>query len=631
MPTLLALSLGPVQGFIAAARRTRDLWFGSFILSEISKSVARCVHDYGGQLIFPAPQTGTDLQAESAFNVSNIILARLDPRVSPGDIAESALTEAQRCWKMYADQALQNGRKLISENLWGEQVDDVLEFYAAWCPLSDNDYRTARTNVMRLLAGRKACRDFLPAKGHAGIPKSSLDGARESVLACARTREETRNLRRKVLQEQPELMQRLRLSVGEELDAVAFTKRAAIKKPFPSVSRVAADPWIRGIERDGGGAEQVLKEIADLCRRSSFSTGSGEYYRDSAFPFDGEVLYRGRLGSLIADATRGDSDPHKWSYGEIGLSQKDVNSLEQIKTLLSKLQSTHDDGFSFGEPNPYLAVLVADGDKMGKLISSFEDEGMNIRFSQALSGFASEAKKVVAECQGFTVYTGGDDVLGFVPVDQVIQCAERLHEAFGRTLSEFEVMADGRPTLSIGVAICHFLESLEDILRFGRDAERAAKNRPEGNGLAIHLYPRSGAPILFRDNWSNEPAARMERWISMLREGLLSDRTAYDLRDMAVDYAGWPTTPETTDAIKKDLQRLLKRKSSRGNETVLESVANDVSIALTRVHSAKSGLHDGFHLGIMGLAQEWLIARSMARAYDQAAGQGAIVAAGGPA
>ena len=35
---------------------------------------------------------------------------------------------------------------------------------------------------MRLLAGRKNCRDFLPANGRPGVPKSSLDGLRESVL-----------------------------------------------------------------------------------------------------------------------------------------------------------------------------------------------------------------------------------------------------------------------------------------------------------------------------------------------------------------------------------------------------------------------------------------------------------------
>ena len=52
---LLALTVGPVQEFIAAARRTRDLWFGSYLLSEISKATAKAVQDHGGTLIFPAP------------------------------------------------------------------------------------------------------------------------------------------------------------------------------------------------------------------------------------------------------------------------------------------------------------------------------------------------------------------------------------------------------------------------------------------------------------------------------------------------------------------------------------------------------------------------------------------------
>ena len=43
MSHLLAISVGPVQEFIAAARRTRDLWFGSYLLSEISRAVAKAV------------------------------------------------------------------------------------------------------------------------------------------------------------------------------------------------------------------------------------------------------------------------------------------------------------------------------------------------------------------------------------------------------------------------------------------------------------------------------------------------------------------------------------------------------------------------------------------------------------
>jgi CRISPR-associated protein Cmr2 len=45
---LLIIAIGPVQDFIAAARKIRDLWFGSYLLSELSKHVARTVVDQGG-------------------------------------------------------------------------------------------------------------------------------------------------------------------------------------------------------------------------------------------------------------------------------------------------------------------------------------------------------------------------------------------------------------------------------------------------------------------------------------------------------------------------------------------------------------------------------------------------------
>lgn len=52
---LLAIGIGPVQEFIASARRSRDLWFGSWLLSEISKAAAKKIADECGRdnLIFP--------------------------------------------------------------------------------------------------------------------------------------------------------------------------------------------------------------------------------------------------------------------------------------------------------------------------------------------------------------------------------------------------------------------------------------------------------------------------------------------------------------------------------------------------------------------------------------------------
>jgi len=38
-------ALGPVQGFVAQARRTRDLWSGSFILSYLSGCAMNAVRE----------------------------------------------------------------------------------------------------------------------------------------------------------------------------------------------------------------------------------------------------------------------------------------------------------------------------------------------------------------------------------------------------------------------------------------------------------------------------------------------------------------------------------------------------------------------------------------------------------
>ena len=176
MSHLLAISVGPVQEFIAAARRTRDLWFGSYLLSEISRAVAKSVEDQGGRLIFPA--------SSDAENVANVILAELATG-EPKEVAAKAKQAAQQRWLEFADEVQQEASGVIRSEIWSDQVDDVIEFYAAWVRIGPTDYRADRARVMRLLAGRKNCRDFQPAQGRAGVPKSSLDGQRESVLEAA--------------------------------------------------------------------------------------------------------------------------------------------------------------------------------------------------------------------------------------------------------------------------------------------------------------------------------------------------------------------------------------------------------------------------------------------------------------
>ena len=77
MRNLLIISLGPIQDFIAAARRCRDLWFGSWILSDLSKTVARTIAEKldRNALVFPGVQYMGELDARSNTSVANKIVA----------------------------------------------------------------------------------------------------------------------------------------------------------------------------------------------------------------------------------------------------------------------------------------------------------------------------------------------------------------------------------------------------------------------------------------------------------------------------------------------------------------------------------------------------------------------------
>ena len=79
---LLNITIGPVQDFIAAGRRSRDLWYGSHLLSELSRRVAREIASRGGKLIFPALGPGdAELQdcLTRAFACNSIPATRSSP------------------------------------------------------------------------------------------------------------------------------------------------------------------------------------------------------------------------------------------------------------------------------------------------------------------------------------------------------------------------------------------------------------------------------------------------------------------------------------------------------------------------------------------------------------------------
>lgn len=562
MSYLLAVSVGPVQEFIAAARRTRDLWFGSYLLSEISKAVAKAVRDQGGNLIFPHPDTDLTRGREEV-NVANVILAEL-PSDEPKQVVAKAKQAAQHRWLEFVKDAWESARTIIRKDIWDDQVDDVIEFYAAWVRQSGDyqrqtgDYMADRAKLMRLLAGRKNCRDFQAASGiDAGLPKSSLDGQRGTVL-----------------HKRKKFPSHLRIREGEQLDVVGLVKRVAEgSRPYPSVSRVAADPWVRG-NKDKPAFAELLDACQGLPTRVLHRLDEQVFHQFQDFPYEGTAVYVSRH--------------HEW---EEEIDEEDRLSLGDIQDALEQLS----------QPNPYLAVLVADGDKMGAAISALTSPDAHRKFSTTLAGFADEARTIVNDHNGVLVYAGGDDVLAFLPVDKCLSCARMLHDMFGKKLANY-----GNPTLSVGIAIGHFMENLEDLLDYGRAAEKAAKNVKGKDALAVYLHKRGGSPIKIASRWQDAPDKRLTLYAELMQKDALPSKLPYDLHKLIELYEGPGWREEVRrEAMQRDALRIIADKQPRAGRRYMAQVREVVG----RLDSPQD---------LAKFCDELLIARLLAEVFEQA-------------
>lgn len=543
---LVTISLGPVQSLIGAARRTRDLWCGSWLLSEASRSAALALHKrHPNCLIFPCPedpdsalaprQTHTD-----AANVSNILRAEVElpDGGAVRELCDAAKNAAERRIKEIGANVRQRIR--IREDVWESQIGDILESYAAWVSLDacDGSYGEASSRLGRALAARKATRDFTacpPLPAASGLPKSSLDGALETVLRKA---------------DRPAHLQ---LSPGEQLDALGVIKRlAGDADQFTAYSRIAADPWIEALPQDAKRRiEDAYEPLVEQGETTRTKGNKGIY---CSIPYDGQLLYPFRMDNAL-----------RWA----GSSEALRGSLKRLRGCIRSIPR------KFGDPVPYAAILKGDGDRMGAFLSAARDVCAAREISRALDTFASGVPCIVRKHRGHAVYAGGDDVLAIVPLASAVACAASLKEGFAEAL-EGVGSDDERPTLSVGIGIGHLMEPLGALRERAEQAEADAKGAAGGsaetarNALAIRLGVRSGGEHKWRAQWSDMRAFEdLKQFVQAFGDGKLPSRIAYDIR--AIDRRlSWlePDDPIAPAMRRAEVARALDRAelpgSSRG-------------------------------------------------------------------
>ncbi|AKQ70338.1 CRISPR-associated RAMP Cmr2 [Myxococcus hansupus] len=533
MKHVIVLKVGPVQGYIAQARRTRDLWYGSQLLSKLAREMARSLEASGASLIFPHP----DQVRDTSTGVANKVVALVEdaPEQAARRARDAAKSLLRAEWKRVFDKCealLILGAEALAE----EQLDSFLEVHAAWALVEDapTGYATALHEAERALEARRGLREFAPWKQTPpdGTHKSSLDGARPSLLR--RDREKGR------------LWSALRIGLREELDALGVLKRAGGTPgqfvPVPSIGLAA---WLQAARARHPELLARLKEACKALAFQSVSTRSRPWVE--AFPYDGQLLHPERL------------QPYFEEYAIPEARQAAARFGRDFVEPLRRAMKT--------EPFPYVACLVADGDRMGHALEQLakrpDGHQAHQRVSRALAGFTQEAKRIVeVNHRGVLVYAGGDDVLAFVTPMDAPACAQALATAF-RTALEAALAGTGAdvPTLSVGVGVGHVLESLGELLTLGRRAETAAKKAGR-NALALLVAKHAGRERLWTAPWTADPVGQLEKDVALLtRDTLpLPLGKVHEVAALARRFpAGTADAPTLAQLLKDEAGRILAR------------------------------------------------------------------------
>ena len=532
---LLRFTFGPVQAFIAEARRTADLYAGSHILAELTRAAAAALQEAGADLVYPADLGSGD--------PPNVIVARL-PWEDVESLAERAAAALRTRWEQLASQALAELERCapLDDALraqWRAQTGDVWEISWAAARIEQGDYATAFHLAQAGVAALKKTRTFAQ-RAEAGV-KDSLGGNRAALAPAG---QDPRAFWRAVRRHP----QGARL-VGEHerLDAVSAVKRfARFAATYPSVPTIAARPFARLAAERAAPALESYRDAFELLV-TAFGEQPDRYRRTglgvAAFPYDGAFLYESTL---------------EWPalVEELGLDPARAERLRsQVETPLrvarARLAALYR---TLGQrPSRYLAVVVLDGDSMGQWLTSALGQGgleAHRAISRQLARFAAAAEKIAGQAVPDTVfvYRGGDDVVALVPAEQAVPLVLALGNAFTEE-------TQGR-SASAGIAIGHWLEPLGDLLQSAREAEKRAKRLPGKKAVAVELQPRGGEIVRVVARADQLEALEFVDLVDRFRRdgaGSLSGRLPTDLRQLARAF------PQADAAFRAVLARSVKR------------------------------------------------------------------------
>jgi len=548
----LHLTFSPVQTFVSQARRTRDLWAGSYLLAWLAgKAMAKIVADHGtainvpditGDKLFQAIQhpNKADDSAKSLGTLPNRFTATLPDPISPQNCADYAATIQQE-WiqlaKVVRDCIDPDGPdKKIDDGFWDRQINNHWEI--TWV-LGDSALLDGRKNLRLPNQNEEKCNE---ESGE----KCTVCGERQELSECRKTPpyRPDRNASKKwwatfKTRAQANLakthlkMTTLDLRENERLCAVCLTKRAfplvakqaigwEVDPYYPSTAYLSAIDWLQTVlltaadkTADNPVQAAAIRTAANelVATAEKLKLYHSEYNTKikcltdtigasgidkKLIQLDGDMFYLAAIDSDQLE-TRGSND-------KLNKEEK-----QKLSRALSKLQKAVG-----SSATPFYALLLMDGDGMGKLLGKQDGQGRS-GVSKALAAFTHEVPKIVKRHNGRLIYAGGDDVFALLPVSSAIACAAACQVAYKQAFADFPPDIKKAATISAAVQFAHQNIALSVVVK---DAHRLlddiAKDYTGRDALACRVWKPGGPVLTWSQPWRTKQGVKMTDFVTLL-------------------------------------------------------------------------------------------------------------------
>jgi CRISPR-associated protein Cmr2 len=514
---LFLFTIGPVQSFIAQARKTQDLYAGSFLLShladiaitKLNMLVDSCV------LIFPNKEIASK---------PNRFIAKIECE-DPEKIGPELCSFVQREYREICQDIIKK-LSLRAPEGFDKQINYLLDLHWIALDFKEGEYASKFYELESYLGAIKNIRRFCQFQ-EAGR-KCSLCGERNVLFyggkkkrAHVHNAERITNVSNKFI------------SDGEGLCAVCLSKRFAGRHfknkydgSYPSTAEITLMDTISKLDSSLLNDYKVIFREYKILFCDNFeeklefkSELSKKYFEKYEINADLKVSLKeltrlsnntlSKLNASLPDdykiILRDNFDEQlyfkdnltKKYFEKNGINADPEVSLEELTKLTNIAEKK---GLKFSN---YYALLCLDGDNMGKWLSGEflddNDKSELLSFhgdlTKKLGSYADKVEEIVQKPTGTVVYSGGDDVLAFINLNYLLPIMKELRENFPAFEESSCIKAGNNSSASCGVCIAHYKTPLQEVLTWARKMEHEAKSI-EGNdkkdAFALAVLKRSG-------------------------------------------------------------------------------------------------------------------------------------------